>query len=128
MLDELATERRIDAGHWLVKEYESRVRHQDPGEIEKLALAAREHACVFVSVPVEPEEGEQLGRTRARPSFARTRKAGTESNPVQPLTGMACCCDQHVVPDRHAGQRAGHLECSHQPALRDPVRWRTIDG
>ena len=68
---ELSPECRVDAGHRLVEQNQSWLRHQDAGEVEELALAAGENACVFTGVGIEPEEREQLGRTLARVSLAR---------------------------------------------------------
>jgi hypothetical protein len=82
MLDELAPERRIDAGHRLVEQHESRLRHQHARKVEQLALAAGKDARVFACMPVEPKEREQLGPRARSPTLAPPCTPRTKHEPV----------------------------------------------
>ena len=51
VVEQPPAEGRVDARHRLVEQQEARLRHQRPGELEQLALAAGERAGVLVGEP-----------------------------------------------------------------------------
>src|SRR5205809_4908787 len=106
MVEQLSAEHRIDSGHRLVEEDEPRLGQQHPGEVEELALSAREDSGVVPGVLLEPKELEQLVCTPARVSLAPTSAGGPKQQPAQPFAGMAWSREQDIVEHGQTSQRA----------------------
>ena len=127
MIQDPASERRVDARHGLVKQQKRGLGHQRARELEKLALAARERAGVIRRRAVE---AEQLRGSRAayaitrallcradRPGDHKESKAGARPAEVGAASSMLSMTG---MPSK----RPGELEGAHQAEAGDPV-WRT---
>ena len=85
VVEQAASEGRVDPGHRLVEEQEARLGHQRPGELEQLALAAGERAGVVVGELGQVEDLEQLDAPARAPPLALPRGA-----PGRKITLRSC--------------------------------------
>ena len=100
VLVEALLERRVDAGHRLVEHHQRRVRHQRPGHLEQLALAARQR-CRRTRRACGRAGSAAATRRPAPRSRAPGRASGQESGPPTRA--------RHADPWRRAS-------CSRSPA------------
>ena len=122
VVEQLAAERRVDAGHRLVEQHHPRLRHQRARELEQLALAARERARVGSA-------GLSSGRARAARGPLRDlalRGAATRAgctSAQQLLARLVGRGEHHVVEHGHPRQRLRACwNVRTSPAARDAVR------
>ena len=103
VVEQAPAERRVDPGHRLVEQQEARLGHQRPGELEQLALAARERARVGVGELGQVEDLEQLHRLVAHLASraARVRPGGRRRCAASRRAGRArraSCCRSPASP------------------------------
>ena len=67
MGEQLPAHGGVDPGHGLVEEDQARRRHEDPRQVEQLALTAGQRLRESVGVPVEADEPKQVVRLPRSP-------------------------------------------------------------
>ena len=117
----------VHAGRGLVQETERRPRHEHASEIEELSLPAGEVAGVFVRLPLEPQQPDDVLRLLQAFRLFAHDPAKAQHGSQEPVFFLARNRCEQILQDRHALATFRQLKRAQHSQVADLVGRQGVD-
>ena len=121
VLADLAGKRRVDAGHRLVEQQQSRLGHQRAADLEELLLPAGQLRRLIVEHARQVEPLRNRASTNLKLRLAVAHRGPAHERPRELLARLVAPVQQQMLEHGEPRKAACDLERPHQAAPRDAV-------